>query len=59
MCGPYGIGIDERGDIAEFLFFLVIAGLLACGLVELILGSLLFNTFKHVLLGAWWVSVVS
>ena len=59
MCGPYGIDIYERGDIAFFLFFLVLAGIPACGLVELILGSLLFNTFKHVMLGAWWVSVVS
>ena len=59
MCGPYGIGIKERGSAAIFLFFLVLAGIPACGLVELILGSLLFNTFKHVMLGAWWVSVVS
>ena len=57
MCGPYGIGIKERGSAAIFLFTLVFAGFSACGFVELILGSVLFNTFKHVMLGAWWVKI--
>ena len=37
----------------------VLLGAFALGFVEIILGSLLlFNTFSHVRLGAWWVGVV-
>ena len=56
LCGPkiylpLGDGAIDNFSLGVFV------GAFVFGLVEIILGSHLFNTFKHVRLGAWWVGV--
>ena len=57
LCGPK-IYLPLGGGAFNYFSLWVLLGALAFGLVEIFLGSLLFNTFKHVRLGAWWVGVV-
>ena len=56
LCSP---GPEPLGNTNNVVLGFLTCGVAMIGMVEVVVGCVLFDTFRHVRLGAWWVGVVS